>query len=111
MYIRHNMIFVLFYRQEKDAGTEKVEKKSRESKDIVPPTRRSQHICDPTNVVDENNSGHGVQVDIAHGDVEADIAHGVVQRDDFLAKILKEIIDQHGKKGRASLEMLNVMYY
>ena len=105
------MIFVLFYRKEKDASTEKVEKKSRENKDIVPPTHRSQHICDPTNVVDENNSGHGVQVDIAHGDVEVDTSHSVVQRNDFLTKILKEIIDQYGEKGRASLEMLNVMYY
>ena len=102
MYIRHNVIFILFYRQEKDAGTKKVEKKSRESNDIVPPTHRSQHICDPTNVVDENNSGHGVQVDIAHG---------VAQRDDLLEKGIKEIIDQHGKKGRESLDMLNVMYY
>jgi hypothetical protein len=55
----------------------------------VPPTRRRQCICDPTNVVDENNSGHGVQVDIAHGDVEDDIAHGVAQHDDLLAKDIK----------------------
>ena len=88
-----------------------MEKKSKESKDIVPPTRRSQHICDQTNVVDENNSGHGVQVDMEHGDVEADIAHGVAQHDDFLAKIIKEIIDQHSKKGRESIDVLIVIYY
>jgi hypothetical protein len=77
----------------------------------VPPTRRRQCICDPTNVVDENNSVHGVHVDIEHGYVEDDIAHGVVQCDDLLAKCIKDIIDQHEKKGRTSLEMLNVMYY
>ena len=77
----------------------------------MPPTHRRQCICDPTNVVDENNSGCGVQVDKAHGDVKYDISHGVAQRDNFLAKILEEIIDQHGKKGRESLDMLNVMYY
>lgn len=98
MYIRHNMIFVLFYRQEKEDGTKKVEKKSRESKDILPPSHRSQHICDPRNLVDENNIGHGLQVDIAHGDVKPNIAHGVAQLYDFIAKSLKEIIDQHEKK-------------
>ena len=81
-------------------------RKSRESKDILPPTRRSQHICDPRKLVYENNIGHGVQVDIEHGDVEANIVHGVVQSDEFVAKSIKEIIYQHEKKGRKSLEII-----
>ena len=72
-----------------------MDKKLRESKDILPPTHRSQHVCDPRNIVDENNIGHGVQVDIEYGYVETNIEHGVVQCDDFIEKILKEIIDQH----------------
>ena len=38
--------------------------------------------------------------------MEADIAHGIAQRDDLLAKCLKEIIDEHEKIGRASLEII-----
>ena len=79
-----------------------MEKKSTESKDILPPTHRSQRICDPRNVVDKNNIGHGVQVDIAHDDVEVNIAHGVEQCDDFITQIPKEIIYQHGSRASGS---------
>jgi hypothetical protein len=67
----------LFYREEKECK-ENAEKKLKESKDTVPPTHRSQHICDSTNAVGENNSCDDVQHDIARGDVHPDITHGDV---------------------------------
>ena len=88
MYISTNVIYIFCF----------IDEKKKTSKDIVPPTCRNQHICDPTNVVDENNNGHGVQVDITHGDVEDDMEHGVAHPNNFLAKSIKEIIDQHEKK-------------
>ena len=59
----------MFYRQEKNCK-EKLEKKSRESKDTTTPTCRSSCIYYSTNVVDhEKNSCDDVHLDIEHGDV------------------------------------------
>ena len=74
-----------------------MEKKLRESKDIVLVTSISRRISDSTNVVHEKNSCDVVQLDIAPGDAK---------HVDISTKILKDIIDKDEKNGRSSLRFL-----
>lgn len=69
----------MFYRKEKD-HTETKEKKHVNNKSTVLPIRRSQRLCDPTNV-GEKVSYDDVQPDIAYGDGQPDIPLGDVQPD------------------------------